>query len=206
MLMLERVPPETYTGLIYISTSDSSQSITLDTLFTVKGNDTVIIGAEEIDTVPVVDSLPDTLYDTANSELPENDIYAVFVDNNDVVWAGTQNGSIAYKDGDKWQAINTTEYGFHSAILSIAMDSNNTMWFGTHNEILRMVDDSLHAYDLGFWPQGVESVYSIVIDSSNAKWCAFYPAGLARFIDTETWNYYKWLALEKGGVAVFGGN
>lgn len=133
------------------------------------------------------------VYSTANSELPNNTVRALAIDENGVKWIGTA-GGVARFDGTNWTLYTTSTSGLPSNnVRCIEISSTGYIWMGT--------DSGLAVYD-GFsqgqnpdqswqgWtvynmnnsglPRNVVS--SLTIDSFNSVWIGTLGGGgLARF-------------------------
>lgn len=71
-------------------------------------------------------------YNTANSDLPNDRVYAVYVDEYNVVWIGTANGLARHMPGTGgWTIFTAEDYGLCGAVQAIAVDSEGFYWFGT---------------------------------------------------------------------------
>ena len=68
---------------------------------------------------------------TPNSQLPSNRIQALAVDQNDVLWLGTDQGLVK-KDDDDWTVYDQSNSNISSNdILEIAIDANDKVWIAT---------------------------------------------------------------------------
>ena len=77
-----------------------------------------------------------TAYNTNNSDIPDNDIRAIAVDNNGNLWLGEDNCSPLYVikfDGTNWEKVylDSTSSG---SILEIAVDQNNNVFVSVANQ------------------------------------------------------------------------
>ncbi len=64
------------------------------------------------------------IFKTSNSDIPGNDISAIQVDDNNVIWIGTSNGKLATFNNGVW----TTVKSFDLAINDIAIDIQGGVW------------------------------------------------------------------------------
>lgn len=76
-----------------------------------------------------------TLYNTANSGLPNNFVHAITIDGSQR-WFGTLGGGVAALDivSNTWQVYNTTNSPLpDNDVLAIAIDDNGGQWFATYD-------------------------------------------------------------------------
>ncbi|MCP4410004.1 MAG: PKD domain-containing protein, partial [Gammaproteobacteria bacterium] len=83
----------------------------------------------------VLDSLNSgwTVYDTANSGLPDNFVHTVAI-NGDERWFGTLGGGVAHlaTNSDAWTVLNTDNSLLpEDDVLAVAIDANDGQWFAT---------------------------------------------------------------------------
>jgi len=72
-----------------------------------------------------------TFYQTGNSELPDNNVYAIAIDENDVKWIGTRKG-LAKFDGENWTVWDTSNSDLpDNKINCIVIDKYDNKWIGT---------------------------------------------------------------------------
>ncbi|HRO43362.1 MAG TPA: two-component regulator propeller domain-containing protein [Flavipsychrobacter sp.] len=165
-----------------------------------------------------------TVYNTSNSGIASNTIYAIAVDVQGNKWFGTDAG-VSKFNGTTWITYNTSNSGLaNNSIFSIVMDVQGNIWFG---------GGGISKFDGANWTSyktnnsGLVSnvVYSIAIDSLGNKWIGTYH-GVSKFNDT-TWTSYtinnsglahnsvqaiaidgqgnKWFGTGGGGVSKFNG-
>jgi len=97
-----------------------------------------------MDTTKVVAQMFWTAYSTANSAIPANTIRAVVVDNNEVVWVGTQDSGLASFDGASW-----TTYNEENSLLpdnrvnALAVDPDGSIWIGTEDGLANLQDGNI---------------------------------------------------------------
>src|SRR5687767_12085019 len=81
-----------------------------------------------------------TVYNSSNSQLPENSVRCIAEDLNNVKWIGTDYGLAAF-DGATWTIYQTFNSGIpDNSIRSIAIDDFNNKWIGTFNGGLAKYD------------------------------------------------------------------
>jgi len=121
-----------------------------------------------------------TVYDTTNSGLPSNVVWAIAIDGSGNKWIGTR-GGLAVFDGTNWTVYNTSNSGLPSDwILAIAIDDMGNKWIGT-------IGGGLAEFDGTNWTvyntsnSGLPDNYvdAIAIDASGNKWIGTESDGLA---------------------------
>lgn len=138
-----------------------------------------------------------TIYNTLNSQLPENWVRSVVIDQKDNKWIGTGwGGLVKFSENDSqepvWTIYNTSNSALpYNLIRSIAIDKNGNPWIGTD-------DGGLAHFDGKNWQiynrsnSGLPNDYvgSIAIDKNGNKWIATWFRGLTKF-DDETFTVYN---------------
>ena len=72
-----------------------------------------------------------TKYTTSNSNLPENNVYAICSDDYGNIWFGTDNKGIVKYDSTNMAIYSVFDGLANNSISNIAVDQNNTKWFAT---------------------------------------------------------------------------
>ncbi|MFZ1289659.1 MAG: two-component regulator propeller domain-containing protein [Melioribacteraceae bacterium] len=76
------------------------------------------------------------VYNTSNSELPNNYLSCLAVDSIGNIWIGTQFDGLTKFDGTNWTNFSYWNSGLSSDdIMSLAFDKFNNLWIGTNNSI-----------------------------------------------------------------------
>jgi len=74
-----------------------------------------------------------TVYQTSNSGIPDNNVYAIAIDENNVKWLGTR-GGLAKFDDTSWTVWNTDNSDIPSNTINcIVIDKYGNKWIGTDN-------------------------------------------------------------------------
>ncbi|MCB2220255.1 MAG: T9SS type A sorting domain-containing protein [Bacteroidetes bacterium] len=102
------------------------------------------------------------VYNTSNSGLPDNGITSLAIEDNEVVWIGTDSGLSAF-DGINWNTYNTSNSGLaHNHINSIVTDQNGSKWIGTYNGLAVFNENGIpfgiDEPSVGIWQSAV-SIY-----------------------------------------------
>ncbi|MCB2220257.1 MAG: T9SS type A sorting domain-containing protein [Bacteroidetes bacterium] len=138
------------------------------------------------------------VYTTDNSELPDNYVNAIAIDDYGTKWIGTEGGLAAF-DGNTWEIYNTSNSSLpYDDVHSIAIDGNGTKWMGIYEDYYYGgVGRGLAAFDGTDWEiynmsnSGLpcDVVTSIAIDENETKWIGTMSGGLAAFDGTD-WTVF----------------
>lgn len=107
-----------------------------------------------------------------------NYVFAVQVDDQDHVWAGTWGGGVARFDGDRWTNYTTADGLAGNIVYSIAREPSGVFWFGTNHGLTRYDGSTWTVYDRD---DGLlhNHVYAIAVAPSGEVW-AGTKGGVAR--------------------------
>lgn len=125
-------------------------------------------------------------FTTTNSGVPDNFVKAIAFDTAGAMWVGTPSGLAKY-DWSTWQVwdIGTTPQLLSHHITSIAIGANNMKYLGTLNGGLVYFDGdttwSFFNHVNGLLPDN--TVLSIALDSTGARWLAMPAHGISVFYD-----------------------
>jgi len=131
-----------------------------------------------------------TIYDTTNSGLPHNVVWALAFDASDRLWAGTLNG-LARLDGTTWNVFTPENSGLPSSdIASVLCVQGDTVWIGTWGA-------GLVRYDGTAWVTFSASnsslpnnfIEALTVDRKGALWIGTGGGGVVRF-DGMNWSVY----------------
>jgi len=168
------------------------------------------------------------VYNTDNSGLPHNSVYALAIDEQGNLWIGTYGGGVANFDGETWTVYDTANSGLpHNYVRSLAIDEQGNLWIGTEGGGLANFDgETWTVYDTA--NSGLPSNYvkCLAFDAPGNLWIGTWAGGLANF-DGENWTVYdtansglphnyveglafdapgnEWIGTEGGGLANFDG-
>lgn len=133
------------------------------------------------------------LYDTSNSQLPENFLTSAAVDSSGRIWSGSWSKGVAMFDGLEWRVDNTGNSSIpNDTIQDIAVDRQNNIWIGTNNGIAGFNGTIWQAYTQDNAPFPVRYSSAIACDANNIVWFAsgnVDTGGLMRF-DGINWYLY----------------
>ncbi|MCE5248749.1 T9SS type A sorting domain-containing protein [bacterium] len=126
-------------------------------------------------------------YENLNGLIPYSyGLSAVYIDSNNDVWVGTDNGVSKY-DGNSWHTFSVAEGFLPGGVNRIAEDHAGVMWFTSPRGIARFDGRSWTTFDtiLG---ERLEYVLSIAIDNDNVKWFGTQYRGIFWFDDKVWYN------------------
>ncbi len=167
-----------------------------------------------------------SLINSDNSNLPNQTIKSIVVDQEGALWVGTYMGGIGVLKDDKWTIYNTSNSELpHNYVNAIAVDKNNVKWIGTDGGGLARFDGTtweIYKTSNSGIPSNV--VMSIYCDIDGTVWVGTYFGGLAE-LNSGIWTIYNdenspllsnkvvditkdnngllWLGTQGGGVASF---
>ncbi|HIA37881.1 MAG TPA: hypothetical protein EYN89_14395 [Flavobacteriales bacterium] len=142
------------------------------------------------------------VFNSSNSDLPENKLKSITMDRDENIWLGTAGDGGVMFDKKNWHVYNESTSGItNNHVDSIAIDLNGNIWFGTGNGVCMFDGDStwktFNSENSGL-PN--DDIYPLAIDrsisSNNHKqdeynvWIGTYGDGVARF-DGKDWKIYK---------------
>ena len=91
-----------------------------------------------------------TVYDTTNSEIPDNCVHAVAIDKDGIIWVGTGDlygnpGGLAAFNGTNWTVYDTSNSELPANYAyAIAVDKNNVKWISTFGYASCVYKDNRH--------------------------------------------------------------
>ncbi len=122
-----------------------------------------------------------TIFNTANSDLPDNYIGSLTSDANGNIWIGTLGSGLARFDGINWTVYNTGNSGLpHNSIVALNNDSGGNIWIGTGSGIVRFNGDNWSVYNISNSGLPDNNVWSLTLDTHGHKWIGT-TGGLAVF-------------------------
>jgi ligand-binding sensor domain-containing protein len=88
-----------------------------------------------------------TIYNTANSALPDNQINSIVIDRHDTKWLGTANGLVRIQNLE-WTVFNSKNSGLPADYVStLAVEENGTLWIGTDKGLARFDGKTWSVYN-----------------------------------------------------------
>jgi len=125
---------------------------------------------------------------TVSDGLASNWVYAIAVESNGTIWAGTKEGVSAY-DGITWTTYYTGNSGLiHNKVQAVAIDAQGNKWFGTPNgvSVFNGITWTTYTTDTGLCNS---NIYAILVDQRGWVWLGT-DWGVSRFNGT-SWQCYK---------------
>ncbi|MBU2493999.1 MAG: T9SS type A sorting domain-containing protein [Bacteroidetes bacterium] len=87
------------------------------------------------------------IYNTINSDLPDNQIQSIYIDQDNVKWLGTASGLVRF-DGDKWDVYDTSNTTIPSSyITDVETDGKGGIWIGTGAGLVHYTEDEWNVYN-----------------------------------------------------------
>jgi len=131
-----------------------------------------------------------TVYNAANSMLPDNSVRALEIAPDGKLWIGTDYGLASF-DGSLWEVFTVASSGLpDNTVRCLAADTAGVMWIGTFNGGLARYDGSnWTVYNSQNSGLPDDFVRSLVIDSSGNIWAGTI-GGLGVF-DGSSWVVYN---------------
>jgi ligand-binding sensor domain-containing protein len=98
-----------------------------------------------------------------------NYVFAIHIDPDNKVWAGTWGGGVALFDGEKWKNYTAADGLAGNIVYSIAQDAKGDFWFGTNRGISRFDGASWHNLDRtsGLFD---DHVYALTVAPNGDVW------------------------------------
>ncbi|MCK4416946.1 MAG: T9SS type A sorting domain-containing protein [Candidatus Latescibacteria bacterium] len=133
------------------------------------------------------------VFDTDNSELPDNYIRSLAIDVQDNLWIGTGYGGLAKFDGENWLVYDIGSYD----VRALAIDTQGKIWTVVSHHMFsfpcgrlaKFDRASLTLYDTGNSGLRDNDFQVLAIDAQGNKWLGTYKSGLAKF-DGANWTVY----------------
>lgn len=122
------------------------------------------------------------IYNTGNSELPNNRITALTLIGSNEIWIGTYNG-LAIFDGTEWQVFTSNDSDLPpGTVSSIKSDKRGVKWIGVAGGGLARYDGSSWiVYNASNSEMTSNGIISLAIDVSGNIWIMTYHDGLFKF-------------------------
>lgn len=137
-----------------------------------------------------------TTYDTANSPLPNNTVFALAQDNDGAIWMGTGFGCARF-DGTSWQVFTDLGGGATDvAVRGIGVDSQNRIWTANNPEDYG-TPGGVSMYDGVIWtyhnPDPGTSIgqyfLSLTVDDDDNVWAGSWTNWVFQF-DGAIWTHF----------------
>ena len=107
------------------------------------------------------------VFTTANSELPSGTVYDLVVDDQNVVWMGTNGGLAAY-GADGWTVYTSKNSALpHSKVTALAFDDAGDLWVGTEDGLAKFDGEDWAVYTPENSGLPYKSVHELVFDDED---------------------------------------
>lgn len=139
-----------------------------------------------------------SVYTTENSPLLDDDIRAVCVENDTIVWIGTVQGGLYSFDGLNWENYNPTNSGLPDYLVrGIAIDTQNNIWCATSEGIAMFDHVNWYTWDVLSHNLLTNNITSIAIGQQNEKFIGTINGGLNYFSSD---NQLTFLSIVQSGL------
>lgn len=133
-----------------------------------------------------------TIYNTTNSELPDNLVNTIYMDASENMWIGTQTGLVKIDTDENWTIYNKTNSGLpENDIRAIFVDDENNLWVGVYlNGLVKYngVDWINYTTDNSDIPDN--NVEAINKDVNDTMWIGS-KGGLTKWDGADFWYTYN---------------
>lgn len=130
------------------------------------------------------------LFNADNSDIPDNKVKHIFVDQGDTLWLAIDGAGLTQFDGTNWTFY---EDLFPNASMikynAVLRDSLNTLWFAHDQGLTKIagLDTTEYSKDNSDLPS--TKILSLAVDSLNHLWIGTYDGGLVKF-DGNNWEIF----------------
>ncbi len=125
------------------------------------------------------------IFNMANSDIPDNDIRNLYIDENNLVYACTYSGGLAIYDGTDWLIYNDTNAPFYDNWVSAAVRNNNDLWVGTRIGLFKLSEGNWTTYMPNNSGLPNKFILSLAKDLGGKIWIGMYEGGLAIFDESQ---------------------
>lgn len=159
---------------------DDSVSVTLSSKTTVEAKTTL------------VDTTLWTDLNTSTSSIPTNYLTCMLIDENDVLWIGTEDKGLLKYDGNIWQTYSPANSLLQDyRVSSLSFDSEGTLWVGNKSGVFLLGKNFTDRYNnIGVKPFTDPDVKSIASYSDNIVYVTTSTTTLFFFINY--WGFRDW--------------
>ncbi len=169
-------------------------------------------------------------YNTSNSAIKTNNLKCIVIDQDNVIWIGTDGDGILRFDGSNWSVINSVNSKLLGNVINgIVADENNDKWIGTQYGPCEIVaGESQNVVPYGWMVAGsIPTITSVATDyhgtvalgtinglfltymkSGTRKWDSAKSSLPDNYITAVTIdkNNYIWAGTRSGGIAIYEGD
>ena len=131
-----------------------------------------------------------TLYNTDNSDLPDNKVNCLYTDAAENIWIGTDGGLVQVTPGGVWTVYTTADGLPDNSIRSIFVDEDGIIWAGTYlSGLVSYNGTEWTVYDPTNSGLPDYHVKAIAKDQNDTMWIGT-SWGLAKWDGDEAWTSY----------------
>ncbi|MEW6413604.1 MAG: two-component regulator propeller domain-containing protein [Candidatus Zixiibacteriota bacterium] len=144
-----------------------------------------------------------TIFDTANSYIPGDDLTCLAVDGTGMLWIGTSSAGLSRFNGATFTNYSSDSTSLLSnSINSIAVSPDNEIWVGTTGGIFHQVDTGWVNYNTSNTSGGLNSniIGSLAFDSAGYLWIGYNYGGASRFDGVNFEDFNAGDGFTSGGV------
>ena len=111
------------------------------------------------------------LFNTSNSDIPDNYTFAAAQDAAGNIWIGTIYGGLAKYDGTNWTVYDTTNSGLPSnAVTQIIIDKNQNIWAATENGLAEFTGSSWNVINKDNSDIRENVIFHFALDNNGGIW------------------------------------
>jgi ligand-binding sensor domain-containing protein len=130
------------------------------------------------------DGLNWQVYDTTNTPLLDNDIRALKVQNDSILWIGTMQGGVYKKTNNQWINYNEWNSGLHDNLVrAIEIDSSGYLWLATSEGVSMFDGQNWSLWNIANNGLLTNNITSIKTGFYNEKYVGTINGGLLYFDD-----------------------
>lgn len=133
-----------------------------------------------------------TIYNTTNSELPDNLVNTIYMDPAKNIWIGTQTGLVKIDTENNWIIYNNTNSGLpENDIRAVYVDDENNLWVGVYLSGLVKYDGvewTTYTTDNSDLPDN--NVEAIIKDENDTIWLGS-KGGFTKWDGADFWYTYN---------------
>lgn len=133
----------------------------------------------------VVKNWSSVSYTKDNAGFASNTINALLLKKDSTLWAGGDNGTVAFFKDSSWISHNLST---SSSVTCLAEDSSHGLWIGTTEGLINKSDDKQKSYTVADG-LGDNHINSLLVDKDNRVWVGTYN-GLSCF-ENDKWTTFR---------------
>lgn len=141
----------------------------------------------QFDGVAHYDGVEWSLYNESNSDLHNDKVVKIAIQNSHSVWAGTKQNGVANFNRGEWEKYTKSNSGLPgNQISDIAVDTQGNVWFGIYNEGLAKFDgNDWEVFNKTNSQLSDNDIRRVFIDNRNNKWIGTRTKGVLKYKNGE---------------------